>query len=98
MKTDAMSDPTPRPARPGFGLSLDIVDYSEHAIGQGGGVQAAAYVEAKTEDGRKSILGMQAIQRIGEPADVGPVVAFLASDHARWITGDTIRVDGGSKL
>ena len=53
---------------------------------------------AKTEDGRKFILGMQAIQRIGEPGDVGPVVAFLASDHARWITGDTIRVDGGSKL
>jgi 3-oxoacyl-[acyl-carrier protein] reductase len=53
---------------------------------------------AKTEDGRKSILGMQAIQRIGEPGDVGPVVAFLASDSARWITGDTIRVDGGSKL
>ena len=41
---------------------------------------------------------MQAIQRIGEPGDVGPVVAFLASDSARWITGDTIRVDGGSKL
>jgi 3-oxoacyl-[acyl-carrier protein] reductase len=53
---------------------------------------------AKTEDGRRFILGMQAIQRIGEPGDVGPVVAFLASDSARWITGDTIRVDGGSKL
>jgi 3-oxoacyl-[acyl-carrier protein] reductase len=53
---------------------------------------------AKTEDGRKFILGMQAMQRIGEPGDVGPVVAFLASDEARWITGDTIRVDGGSKL
>jgi 3-oxoacyl-[acyl-carrier protein] reductase len=25
-------------------------------------------------------------------------VAFLASDAARWITGDTIHVDGGSKL
>jgi 2-isopropylmalate synthase len=36
----------------GFGITLDIVDYSEHAIGQGGGVQAAAYVEARTEDGR----------------------------------------------
>jgi 3-oxoacyl-[acyl-carrier protein] reductase len=53
---------------------------------------------AKTEDGRKFILGMQAIPRIGEPRDVGPVVAFLASDDARWITGDTIHVDGGSKL
>jgi NAD(P)-dependent dehydrogenase (short-subunit alcohol dehydrogenase family) len=53
---------------------------------------------AKTDDGRKFVLGMQAIQRVGEPRDVGPVVAFLASDEARWITGDTIHVDGGSKL
>ena len=36
----------------GFGLHLDIADYSEHAIGHGGDVQAAAYVEARTEDGR----------------------------------------------
>ena len=41
---------------------------------------------------------MQALQRIGELADIGSVVAFLASDDASWITGDTIRVDGGSKL
>ena len=33
-------------------LDLDIVDYSEHAMGHGGNVQAAAYVEAKTDDGR----------------------------------------------
>ena len=36
----------------GFGLSLDIVDYSEHAIGRGGDVAAAAYVEARGSDGR----------------------------------------------
>ena len=53
---------------------------------------------AKTEEGRIFALGMQALQRIAEPADVGAVVAFLASEEARWITGDTIRVDGGSKL
>jgi 3-oxoacyl-[acyl-carrier protein] reductase len=29
---------------------------------------------------------------------VASVIAFLASDQARWITGDTIHVDGGSKL
>jgi NAD(P)-dependent dehydrogenase (short-subunit alcohol dehydrogenase family) len=52
----------------------------------------------KTEDGRVTIVGMQALKRIGQPADVAPVVAFLASDEARWITGDTIHVDGGSKL
>jgi len=41
---------------------------------------------------------MQAFKRIGQPADVGPEVAFLAFDAVRWITDDTIRVDGGSKL
>jgi 3-oxoacyl-[acyl-carrier protein] reductase len=53
---------------------------------------------AKTDDGRCFILGMQALQRIGKLVDVGPVVAFLASDDARWITGDSLRVDGGLKL
>src|SRR6266436_7308090 len=49
---------------------------------------------ARTNTGRDYTLGMQALQRIGEAEDVGPVVAFLASDAARWITGDTLRVDG----
>ncbi len=53
---------------------------------------------AKTDNGRNVALGMQALQRIAGPDDVGSVVAFLASEEARWITGDTIRVDGGSKL
>jgi NAD(P)-dependent dehydrogenase (short-subunit alcohol dehydrogenase family) len=43
-------------------------------------------------------LGIQALQRMAAPDDIGAVVAFLASDEARWITGDTLRVDGGSKL
>ena len=53
---------------------------------------------AKTEKGRGFILGMQALKRIGKPDDVGGVFAFLASDAARWMTGDTVHVDGGSKL
>ncbi len=52
----------------------------------------------KTDAGRDFALGMQALKRIAQPDDIGSVVAFLASDDARWITGDTIRVDGGSKL
>jgi 3-oxoacyl-[acyl-carrier protein] reductase len=52
----------------------------------------------KTDEGKPFMLGIQALKRIGQPDDVGPVVAFLASDAARWITGDTIRIDGGSKL
>lgn len=52
----------------------------------------------KTEAGREVTLGMQALKRIGKPEDVADVVAFLASDKARWITGASIPVDGGSKL
>jgi len=52
----------------------------------------------KTEAGREATLGMQAIKRIAKPDDIGGVVVFLASEEARWVTGDTIHVDGGSKL
>jgi NAD(P)-dependent dehydrogenase (short-subunit alcohol dehydrogenase family) len=52
----------------------------------------------KTEDGRKQVMGMQSLKRIGQPGDVASVIAFLASEDARWITGQTIGVDGGSKL
>jgi 3-oxoacyl-[acyl-carrier protein] reductase len=52
----------------------------------------------KTEAGRDAVLGMQVLKRIGKPEDVADVVAFLASDAARWITGASIPVDGGSKL
>jgi 3-oxoacyl-[acyl-carrier protein] reductase len=52
----------------------------------------------KTEDGRKTVMGMQSLKRIGQPGDVASVIAFLVSDEARWITGDVVAVDGGSKL
>src|SRR5580698_5774051 len=53
---------------------------------------------AKTDAGRDFTLGMQALKRLAQPDYIGGVVAFLASDDARWITGDTVHVDGGSKL
>ncbi len=52
----------------------------------------------KTDAGRDFALGMQALKRLAQPDDIAVAVAFLASDEARWISGDTIRVDGGSKL
>jgi len=53
---------------------------------------------AKTDQGRDYAMNMQALKRVADPEDIAGVIAFLASDEARWITGDTVRVDGGSKL
>ncbi|MGW6739208.1 SDR family NAD(P)-dependent oxidoreductase [Streptomyces sp. NPDC055025] len=41
------------------------------------------------------IAGMTALDRLGGPGDVADVVAFLASDAARWITGQIIDASGG---
>src|SRR3981081_581533 len=52
----------------------------------------------KTDLGRDDALGMQALKRLAQPDDISGGIAFLASDNARWITGDITHVDGGSKL
>jgi 3-oxoacyl-[acyl-carrier protein] reductase len=52
----------------------------------------------KTEAGRNAALSLQALKRIAVADDIAGVITFLASDEARWITGDVVRVDGGSKL
>jgi 3-oxoacyl-[acyl-carrier protein] reductase len=52
----------------------------------------------KSEAGRNTAMSLQALKRIAGPDDIAGVIAFLASDEARWITGDIVRVDGGSKL
>jgi 3-oxoacyl-[acyl-carrier protein] reductase len=63
-----------------------------------GVVQTGMSNFTQTDAGRDYTLGMQALKRLAEPDDIGGVVAFLASNDARWITGDMIHVDGGSKL
>jgi NAD(P)-dependent dehydrogenase (short-subunit alcohol dehydrogenase family) len=45
-----------------------------------------------------AIAAKTALGRIGEPDDVGAVIAMLASDGGRWITGQSIEVAGGYNL
>jgi 3-oxoacyl-[acyl-carrier protein] reductase len=52
----------------------------------------------RSDEGRDYTLSIQALQRIGHPDDIAEVVAFLASDAARWVTGDTLQAGGGSKI
>ena len=35
--------------------------------------------------------------RVGQPEDIGPVAVFLASDAARWITGEVVHASGGAR-
>lgn len=46
-------------------------------------------------DGFAYVLPAQAFDRKGQPSDIAPAVAFLASEKAAWITGQTLVVDGG---
>ena len=52
----------------------------------------------QTEQGFAATVAMQAFKRVAEPEDIADVIAFLASDKARWINGAVIPVDGGAML
>jgi 3-oxoacyl-[acyl-carrier protein] reductase len=56
------------------------------------GIHTAGIAEG---DLRKQIEAQTPLGRIGQPNDIAPMVAFLASDDARWITGETFHVSGG---
>jgi 3-oxoacyl-[acyl-carrier protein] reductase len=44
---------------------------------------------------RTTLTGMQPGGRLGRPADVAEVVAFLVSPRGRWVTGQLLKADGG---
>jgi 3-oxoacyl-[acyl-carrier protein] reductase len=51
--------------------------------------------QAMTAEARAALTGSIPLERLGSPADVASMVAFLASDHAAYITGQVLVVDGG---
>lgn len=50
-----------------------------------------------SDDARLRILGRTPMKRLGEPAEVAEVVAFLLSDAASYMTGEIVYVDGGRR-
>ncbi|MDX2287740.1 MAG: SDR family oxidoreductase [Hyphomicrobiaceae bacterium] len=52
----------------------------------------------KSQEGLDFTLGQQALKRLGQPADIADVVAFLAGPDSRWVTGQVLEVSGGSVL
>lgn len=66
-----------------------------NAVGPGSiNTDMLAGVNANPE-AMKMVMSRTPMQRIGEPSEIGNVVAFLMSDKASYITGETIYVDGG---
>jgi len=62
------------------------------------GVVRTRLAEALWKEHEAAVSAVTPLGRIGEPADVASAVAFLASDGASWITGETLAMDGGQML
>ncbi|MFF4040271.1 SDR family oxidoreductase [Streptomyces sp. NPDC001816] len=62
------------------------------------GVVRTKLAEALWKELEQAVCAATALGRIGEPADIASAVAFLVSDAASWITGETMVIDGGQLL
>ncbi|HZI31688.1 MAG TPA: SDR family oxidoreductase, partial [Candidatus Binatia bacterium] len=60
-----------------------------------GPTETELFVGGKTPEEIQRFANMSALKRLGQPVEMAEVVTFLASDAARWITGQNIRVNGG---
>lgn len=60
-----------------------------------GPVNTELFTVGKSEEQIAGIVKMNAFGRLGEPDDIAGVVLFLASEESKWITGQTLRVNGG---
>ena len=61
-----------------------------------GATATETYRDGKSEQFLASLEAMSAFGRLGRPDEIAAVVAFLASDAARWVTAQNIRVNGGT--
>jgi NAD(P)-dependent dehydrogenase (short-subunit alcohol dehydrogenase family) len=87
-------------------LETLTVSLAKHLGPRGITVNAVAPGMTLTEQNRvandpvasRPFVEQTALGRAGKPEDIADVVAFLASDHARWITGQSIDTSGGLRL
>lgn len=70
---------------PGF-IVTDMTDATARRVG------------VEPEDYRKAAAERTPVRRVGAPEDIAAAAAFLCSDEASFITGQTLYVDGGAKI
>jgi 3-oxoacyl-[acyl-carrier protein] reductase len=70
---------------PGF-IATDMTDATAGRVGM------------PVEEFRKAAADRNPVRRVGFPEDIAAAAAFLCSDEASYITGQTLYVDGGAKL
>ena len=79
-------------------MALALVDQRIRVNGVAPGTIAtelAAKAVLTSEEARTRIMSRTPMKRLGEPAEIASVVAFLLSDAASYMTGETVLVDGG---
>ncbi|HUE46580.1 MAG TPA: SDR family oxidoreductase, partial [Aestuariivirgaceae bacterium] len=76
-------------------LSLSVHGIRVNAIGPGSIMTDMLQSVVGDKDARQRILSRTPLGRIGDPAEIAAIAAFLASDDASYITGQTIYADGG---
>ena len=79
-------------------MALALAPHGIRVNGIGPGTIATEMARAAvlgTEEARRKILSRTPLGRLGEPEEIAAVAAFLASDDASYLTGQTIYPDGG---
>ena len=62
------------------------------------GFIASAMTDVLTDDQKSKILVSIPAGHMGEPSDIGAGVAFLASEEAKYVTGQTLHINGGMAM
>ena len=79
-------------------LGLELAARGQRRAGSAANAADAANAQDVVEARRKAVIAVNRFGRELEPVDVAKMVAFLVSDDAKNITGQSINVDGGFKL
>ncbi|KAF9003348.1 NAD-P-binding protein [Cyathus striatus] len=85
-----LSDTVEPSTSKGFGTRRITVNAVSH-----GPVDTPTFGEGKTEEFIRASENLVPSKRLGQPDDIAPVVAFLASDGAKWVNGQNVRANGG---